>query len=95
MRASTLKLLVKFATVFAVVLFAFLFVLLVFQYVKIHELETVQNRLSNELNQIVQERESYESELDYIQNNYNSYVEDYVREVLGWGRQNEIKFESE
>ncbi|PKK95842.1 MAG: hypothetical protein CVV59_01565 [Tenericutes bacterium HGW-Tenericutes-4] len=95
MRASTLKLLVKLVTVFAVMLIVFLFVLLTFQYVKINELEHAQNRLSSELIELTEIRQTYETELDYIENNYNSYVEDYVREVLGWGRQNEIKFKSE
>lgn len=95
MRTNTLKLLVKFATVFAVLLFVFLVVLLSLQYVKINQLEAAESRLTEQLSNLEQERQVYESELEYIQNNYNSYVEDYVREVLGWTRQNEIKFQSE
>lgn len=95
MRVSTIKLLVKLATVVAVMLFVTLLVLLTFQYVKINNLENTQAQLNAELASLVEARENYENEYTYIENNYNEYVEDYVREVLGWGRENEIKFQSE
>lgn len=95
MRKSTLKLVVKLTTVFAVVLFVFLITLLTFQYIKLNNLENTENALQIELDNLIEVRENYEAEYDYIQNYYSSYVEDYVREVLGWGRDGEIKFQSE
>jgi cell division protein FtsB len=95
MRVSTVKLLVKLATALAVVLFVTLLVLLTVQYVKINQLENTQAKLNTELTALMEARQNYESEYTYIENNYNEYVEDYVREVLGWGRENEIKFQSE
>jgi len=95
MRASTLKFLVKIATVFAVLVLFTLVLLLTFQYVKINQLETRENELNLELLRLQQSYENYENEYTYIQTHYNDYVEDYVREVLGWGRSSEIKFQNE
>ena len=94
MRASTLKFLVKLSTVFAVLVLFTLVILLTFQYVKINNLEQRENELNTELLSLQQSYENYENEYTYIQTHYNEYVEDYVREVLGWGRSSEIKFES-
>ncbi|MDD4211087.1 MAG: hypothetical protein PHC46_01680 [Clostridia bacterium] len=94
MRESTLKLLVKILTAFAVIVFVVLIALLGFQYVSINNLESQQESLANELNSLIETRENYETEYDYIQNYYNDYIEDYVREVLGWGREGEIQFHS-
>ena len=95
MRTSTLKFLVKIATVFAVLVLFTLVLLLTFQYVKINQLETRENELNLELLRLQQSYENYENEYTYIQTHYNDYVEDYVREVLGWGRSSEIKFQNE
>jgi len=92
MRASTLKFLVKIATVFAVLVLFTLILLLTFQYVKINQLEKRETELNTELLRLQQSYETYENEYTYIQTHYNEYVEDYVREVLGWGRSSEIKF---
>jgi cell division protein FtsB len=95
MRQSTLKLVIKLATALAVVVFAVLLVGLTYQYFSLNNLEDTQNSLNNELDNLVEVRQGYEQEYNYIENNYNDYIEDYVREVLGWGRQGEIKFTSD
>ena len=95
MRQTTLKLLVKLLTALAVIVFAVLLVLLTFQYVSLNNLERTEQVLATELNTLVETRENYEAEYEYIENHYNDYIEDYVREVLGWGRENEIQFQSE
>jgi len=95
MRQSTLKLVIKLATALAVVVFAVLLVGLTYQYIILNNLEDTQNSLNNELDNLVEVRQGYEQEYNYIENNYNDYIEDYVREVLGWGRQGEIKFTSD
>jgi cell division protein FtsB len=95
MRQSTLKLVIKLATALAVVVFAVLLVGLTYQYISLNNLEDTQNSLNNELDNLVEVRQGYEQEYNYIENNYNDYIEDYVREVLGWGRQGEIKFTSD
>jgi len=95
MRQSTLKLLVKLATALAVIVFIVMLVGLTFQYARINNLERTQNELATELNNLVEVRENYETEYDYIESHYNEYIEDYAREVLGWGRDGEIAFQSE
>jgi cell division protein FtsB len=95
MRQSTLKLVIKLATALAVVVFAVLLVGLTYQYISLNNLEDTQNSLNSELDNLVEVRQGYEQEYNYIENNYNDYIEDYVREVLGWGRQGEIKFTSD
>lgn len=94
MRQSTLKLLVKALTALAVIVFAMLLVFLTFQYVKLNNLSNTEQALATELNNLVEARENLEGEYDYIENHYNDYIEDYVREVLGWSREGEIKFTS-
>lgn len=94
MRESTLKLLVKALTALAVIVFAALLVFLTFQYIKLNNLSNTEQALATELNNLVEARENLEGEYDYIENHYNDYIEDYVREVLGWGREGEIKFTS-
>ena len=94
MRQTTLKLLVKLLTALAVIVFVVLLSLLTFQYVSLNNLERTEQVLATELNTLVETRENYEAEYEYIENHYNDYIEDYVREVLGWGRENEIQFQS-
>lgn len=94
MRKSTLKLLVKALTALAVVVFVALLVFLTFQYIKLNNLSNTQASLETELNNLIEARQNLEDEYHYIENNYNEYIEDYVREMLGWGREGEIKFTS-
>jgi cell division protein FtsB len=92
MKESTLKLLVKALTALAVVVFVALLVFLTFQYIKLNNLSNTQTALENELINLVEQRQALEGEYNYIDNHYNDYIEDYVREMLGWGRDGEIKF---
>ena len=94
MRESTLKLLVKALTALAVIVFVMLLVFLTFQYIKLNNLSNTQAALETELNNLVEQRQELEGEYYYIENHYNDYIEDYVREMLGWGRDGEIKFTS-
>lgn len=94
MKKSKLQLLVKLATIFAVTLVMAMLVMLVFQYVSLNNLKTDEQALNNQLNQLVESRQNYETELAYMENNQAEFIEDYVREVLGWGRENEIQFTS-
>ena len=92
MRQTKLKLLVKLGTVLAVVVFAVLLVLLTFQYVSLNNLQRDESALTEQLNSLEEVYQNYEEQYDYIYNNEAQYVEDYVREVLGWGREGEIRF---
>lgn len=95
MRESRVKLLVKSVTVVAVIIVMAMLTGLTFQYISLNNLKTDEQQLESELATLVELRENYESEYDYMQNNQAEFVEDYVREVFGWGREGEIKFEEE
>jgi cell division protein FtsB len=78
--------------VFAVIVFCGLLAGLTLQYTSLGNLQNSESQLQTEFNTLVEIRENYEAEYDYIYNNQAEYVEDYVREVLGWGREGELKF---
>ena len=94
MRQSHITLIVKLATSLAVILIMAMLAGLVFQYVGLNNLKNDEWLLADKLDELVEVRENFETEYDYIRDNQAEYVEDYVREVLGWGREGEIKFKS-
>lgn len=73
----------------AVVSFALVCVL-IFQFVKIGNLQKKEEELTKHLNALEQQIVEYTNENNYIQS--NEYLEDYAREVLGWGKENEMYF---
>lgn len=92
MKENTLKLIVKLATVFAVTLIMVMLGLLTFQYISINKLSDDEAMLNAQLQELVEQRQSFESEYSYMYNNQTEFVEEYVRQVLGWGREGDIKF---
>lgn len=63
---------------------------LIFQLVKISNLKNKEAELTKHLSSLEQQIVDYTNENNYIQS--NEYLEDYAREVLGWGKENEMYF---
>lgn len=78
-------------TVFAVLLVFVLLGLLVFQYINYWRLTAQQLELNRQLEALQIERQNLQNEVDYKSS--EEFIEDYAREVLGWGRENESYYE--
>jgi cell division protein FtsB len=81
---------VKFITVAVVAVLFVLMVVLVVQFVQITHLKNSQDMLQNQLDQLEQNIVSYNSENDYLES--AEFIEDYAREVLGYGLLGETRF---
>lgn len=81
---------VKIISLITVIITAILFVVLLFQFAKIITLKNKQKQLNKTLIKTQEEIVEYDKLLDYIdyQNGeYNQeFLEDYAREVYGWGK---------
>ncbi len=73
----------------AIVMFALICVL-IFQFTKISNLKNKENQLKGHLSSLEQQIVDYTNENNYLQS--KEYLEDYAREVLGWGKENEMYF---
>ncbi len=73
----------------AIVMFALICVL-IFQFTKISNLKNKENQLKGHLSSLEQQIIDYTNENNYLQS--KEYLEDYAREVLGWGKENEMYF---
>lgn len=84
---------VKVAKLVTIAVVAILFLLvstLIFQFVKINHLKNSQQDLQNQLTQLEQNIIYYSSENGYLES--SEFVEDYAREVLGYGLNGETRF---
>ena len=73
----------------AMVMFALVCVL-VFQFVKINNLKQKEKDLELSLQMLEEQIVDYTNENNYLKS--NEYLEEYAREVLGWGKENEMYF---
>ena len=73
----------------AIVMFALICVL-IFQFARISNLKNKENQLKGHLSSLEQQIVDYTNENNYLQS--KEYLEDYAREVLGWGKENEMYF---
>lgn len=78
-------------TVCAVLLVFVLLGLLVFQYITYWRLTAQNLELNRQLEALKIERQNLENEVDYKSS--EEFIEDYAREVLGWGRENETYYD--
>lgn len=82
---------VKWISVICAVLMFALICVLIFQFVRIANLKQKEKQLSNNLSQLENQIIDYTNESNYIRS--SEYLEDYAREVLGWGKNNEMYFD--
>lgn len=78
-------------TVCAVLLVFVLLGLLVFQYITYWRLTAQNLELNRQLEALRVERQNLENEVDYKSS--EEFIENYAREVLGWGRENETYYD--
>lgn len=82
---------VKLISIICAVLMFALLCVLVFQLVKISTLKNRQAELTTTLAELEKQVVDYTNENEYIKS--YEYLEDYAREILGWGRENEVTFD--
>lgn len=80
----------KFLSITVVTVMFLLAVVLVFQFVKIYHLKSEENQLNKYLQQLENDIIHYSSENAYLKS--DKYIEDYAREVLGYGLNGETRF---
>lgn len=81
---------VKLISVICAVVSFVLVCVLLFQFVKISNLQQKEKELTQNLQSLEQQIMEYTNEKNYTSS--NEYLEDYAREVLGWGKENEMYF---
>lgn len=84
---------VKFVRIFTMVIVTLLFFLgvaLGFQFYSINTLNSEKTQLENKLNNLQQQIVDLSSENSYLES--DSFVEDYAREVLGYGTAGQSRF---
>lgn len=82
---------VKWISVICAVLSFALVCVLIFQLVRISNLKQKEKQLSDTLSQLETNIVDYTNESNYLRS--SEYLEDYAREVLGWGKNNEMYFD--
>ncbi len=67
-----------------------LFIIVIVQCAKIAPLKKQKAELETKLEQILEQKESTKNAIEYIEG--NKFIEEYAREVLGYGKDGEVKF---
>ncbi len=80
---------IRLITSITVAVMFILLVILAFQLIKIANLKTKSKNLNNYKTELVSEINNYNATNTYYNNNREEYLENYAREVLGWGEQDE------
>lgn len=80
----------KILTISVATVMFLLCVVLVFQFVKISNLKQHQKELSSRLTELEKSILHYDSENSYLES--SDFIEDYAREVLGYGKAGEVRF---
>lgn len=81
---------VKIVTVTVAAVLFLVVTVLVFQFVQISSLKSKEALLQSKLDQLEQSIVTYSNENDYLSS--ADFVEDYAREVLGYGSAGETRF---
>ena len=90
MKDNTKKELIISGVACATILLIVLFIIVMVQFCAIAPLKKQKQQMQAKLEQILEEKEFKENAIDYISG--NKFIEEYAREVLGYGREGEIKF---
>lgn len=81
---------VKLLTIFTVIIMSILIIVLACQTVKIANLKSKENHLRQEREFLVSEIYNFNTANNYYSNNREEYLENYARDMLGWGENGEI-----
>ena len=82
---------IKLISVICATLIFTLLCVLVFQLVRISTLKNREDELASTLAALEEQVDDYNAENEYMKS--YEYLEDYAREVLGWGKENEVNFD--
>ena len=92
MRASSQKNSIKIIGAILVCIFVVLLIILTAQFVNIMNLKNKEKKLATAYKHTQEQIEEYDEMIDYIDYNNGSYnqefLENYAREVYGWGKSN-------
>ena len=91
MKASSQKNSIKILSAILICIFVVLFIILIVQFTNIINLKNKEKKLASAYKQTQEQIEEYDKMLDYIDYNdgiYNQeFLENYAREVYGWGKE--------
>jgi cell division protein FtsB len=88
MEETKLKNRIKLISVICALVLFILLSLLVFEYIKFWQLKNKENQLNQRIEELSRLKENYTNEVDYKQS--DAYIEEYAREVLGYGKNGEV-----
>ena len=88
MNERKLRAIINVGTIFATLLLVALIIGLIFQFVNRAILQSNQDKLQAELDNLSEQVEYYENKNNYI----NGNIEDYAREYYGYGKDGEKKY---
>ena len=77
---------IKIITAISVVVMFICIIILTFQFIKIGNLRHKTNELTEYKAELVEQINNYNTTNQYYNNNRTEYLENYAREVLGWGQ---------
>lgn len=86
---------IKLITIFSVIIISILVIILSCQIIKIANLKSKEKKLIAERNYLISEIYNYNNANTYYNNNREEYLENYAREMLGWGESGEIWYTSD
>lgn len=81
---------VKLITVLIIVAMSIATIVLTCQIIKIANLKSKEKKLISERDYLMTEIYNYNTANTYYDNNREEYLENYAREMLGWGENGEI-----
>ena len=85
---------VKFITIITCVIMFVSIIILAFQFVKIANLREKNNNLESYKSELIDQINAYDTTNAYYNNNRTEYLENYAREVLGWGLEGDTWYTS-
>jgi len=83
---------IKITTILTCIVMFVCIIVLVFQFVKIANLREKTDKFESYRNSLVEQINEYDAANTYYNNNRTEYLEDYAREVLGWGAEEDKWF---
>ena len=85
---------IKITTVLTSIIIFMCIIVLAFQFTKIANLRSKEKNLENYKSDIINQINNYDTANNYFNNNRTEYLENYAREVLGWGLGNDTWYTS-
>lgn len=80
---------IKITTIITVALMFICIIILACQFVKISNYRAKESELNNQKQSLINEIYNYNTSNSYYKNNRSEYLEDYAREHLTWGKNDE------